>query len=204
MINAALNLLPNAVGQGRPQIIPAVVAPNTTRTPLPSAFSDSLFVTSPTDSESFWQVDDWPVEHGGTFPEAGAACALYYDANGALRCVWWDGVYSPPSPPVVTGSAWIAPTLINSWTVLRTVKYLRDPLGFVHVEGAVQSGSTGTVAFVLPAGYRPGQALSFAVTGSNVTLPCQAVLDTSGNVLINLNGASTLATVDQVNFLAEN
>lgn len=96
MINAALNILPGAVGQGRPQIIPATVAPNTAQTPQPTGFNDPLFVVSPIDNSSFWKVLDWPADHGGTLPRPGAACALFYDSNGILRCAWWDGQYTPP------------------------------------------------------------------------------------------------------------
>lgn len=102
MLNPALNLVPAAVGQGRPQIIPAVVAPNTSRTPLPTSFTDPLFVVNPADDTVFWEIADWTVDHGGTLPEAGAAAALFYDSAGALRCVWWDGVYTAPDPPAGT------------------------------------------------------------------------------------------------------
>ena len=104
MINAALQLIPNALGQGRPQIIPAVVAPNTARTPLPTAFGQPLFVTSPTNSDNFWQVADWPADHGGLLPAAGAAVALFYDSNNVLRCAWWDGGYTPPTTTYVAGA----------------------------------------------------------------------------------------------------
>lgn len=103
MINSALNLLAGAVGQNRPQIIPANVAQNTASTPLPTSFNQPLFVVSPMDDTSFWRVDDWTVDHGGTLPSAGAACALFYDAARTLRCVWWDGLYTPEPMNYVAG-----------------------------------------------------------------------------------------------------
>lgn len=104
MINAALNLLTPALGQGRPQIIAAEVANNTTQTPLPTSFNSPLFVVNPSNDSVFWQVDDWTVDHGGTLPQAGAACALFYDSNRTLRCVWWDGMYSPPATVYKSGA----------------------------------------------------------------------------------------------------
>lgn len=102
MINAALNLVPGAVGQGRPQIIPAVVCQNTTQTPLPTGFNQPLFVTNPANSGYFWQVADWPASQGGSLPLAGATVALFYDSNRTLRVVWWDGKYTPPGLLVPT------------------------------------------------------------------------------------------------------
>lgn len=104
MINAALQLLPNALGQSRPQIIPAVVAANTATTPLPTNFNQPLYVTSPTNTDNFWVIADWPVDHGGTLPAAGAAVALFYDSTGVLRCTWWDGLYVPPTPNYKAGA----------------------------------------------------------------------------------------------------
>lgn len=103
-INPALNFLPNAVGQSRPQIIPAVVANNTTRTPLPTSYNDPLYVVNPSSEDNFWVVSDWTVDHGGNLPAAGAACALFYDSNGVLRCVWWDGLYISPPMNFVSAS----------------------------------------------------------------------------------------------------
>lgn len=206
MINSALNLVAGAVGQGRPQIIPAVVAPNTSQTPLPTDFTDSLFVVNPSDSTVFWEVTDWTVDHGGTLPQAGAAVALFYDSTGALRVVWWDGVYTPPAPPVVTGAAWIAPTLLNSWANLgsgfETAGYLKDPFGFVHLKGVIAGGATGTVAFTLPAGYRPG-ATTLHASGTATGITANVQVATSGTVSVAFSGSSNYG-LSGITFLAEN
>jgi hypothetical protein len=65
---------------------------------------------------------------------------------------WVAGNLATP----ITGADWIAPSLINSWVVVGAVGYLKDPLGFVHLRGQVSDGTSGAIAFVLPAGYRPG------------------------------------------------
>lgn len=44
----------------------------------------------------------------------------------------------------------------------RGARFWKDPVGLVHIEGLIKSGTINTTAFVLPAGYRPGNALIFA------------------------------------------
>lgn len=64
---------------------------------------------------------------------------------------------------IETQQGWQAPTLLNSWvnygSTYATAGYMKDSLGFVHLKGAIKSGTTtaGTVIFTLPAGYRPAQ-----------------------------------------------
>jgi hypothetical protein len=100
----------------------------------------------------------------------------------------------------LTGSAWIAPTLINSWVNagggFETAGYLKDPFGFVHIKGVISGGAATTVAFVLPTGYRPGAKTDHALAGGG-----QFQLDTSGNAVI---AGTTAAGLSGVTFLAEN
>src|SRR6185437_13403551 len=56
----------------------------------------------------------------------------------------------------VPASAWIAPTLLNSWAAATAVGYFQDPLGFVHLRGSMTGGTSNTLAFTLPAGFRVG------------------------------------------------
>jgi hypothetical protein len=54
-------------------------------------------------------------------------------------------------------------TWVNYDTSLfQRARYWKDPMGIVHVEGLIKSGTINTTAFILPAGYRPGIALLFA------------------------------------------
>ena len=59
----------------------------------------------------------------------------------------------------LTVEDWNAPSLINSWVnyggAYDTAGYYIDPYGVVHLKGALKTGTSGTVAFVLPTGYRP-------------------------------------------------
>ena len=64
---------------------------------------------------------------------------------------------------IETQQAWQTASLGNGWVnyggTFATAAYMKDSLGFVHLKGAVKSGTTtvGTVLFTLPAGYRPAQ-----------------------------------------------
>jgi hypothetical protein len=54
---------------------------------------------------------------------------------------------------------WLSPTFQNSWANVgggsQNVAYFQDQNGVVSIVGELASGSSGTVAFTLPAGYRP-------------------------------------------------
>ena len=104
----------------------------------------------------------------------------------------------------LTGAAWVAPTLINSWAntgaPFATTAYLKDPLGFVHLKGRIMTGASGAIAFVLPAGFRPGATDSYA--GGGITGADHADIDASGNVT-PFRGGSVFA-FGGITFLAEN
>lgn len=83
--------------------------------------------------------------------------------------------------------SFIAPTLINSWVNFGGTRnpagYFKDPFGIVHLRGLITSGTIGTVAFTLPAKYRPANDELMA-TVSNALF---------GAVDINPNGDVTPA-----------
>lgn len=75
------------------------------------------------------------------------------------------------------------------------VRYLKDPLGFVHLAGAAASvagsGSGGSdSAFTLPVGYRPEYAQSFPSgdTGDVVAIGTDGVVNSSDDATIRLDG----------------
>ncbi|CAH8772454.1 hypothetical protein [Paenibacillus dendritiformis] len=103
---------------------------------------------------------------------------------------------------------WITPTLLNGWTLSSNgvfpVRYYKDGVGIVHVNGIVTGGATETVVFRLPAGYRPKTTIrtpSIIMSGTNVFI---AYLDVkaSGDVIAVFPTQSTHLTL-QVSFLAE-
>jgi hypothetical protein len=88
----ALNLVPNAVGQSRPQLVSGQVSD---AQPAPASFSDPLYVVIPQwRPDYYWIVNDWPADHGATLPTGGEACLLAYDDQRVLWVVRWKGTYS--------------------------------------------------------------------------------------------------------------
>ena len=69
---------------------------------------------------------------------------------------------------------WITPTLLNGWTEVSEypVRYMKDQFGFVHFKGRILGGTTGTLAFMILAGYRPLNHIGFLLPTNayNVTL----------------------------------
>lgn len=47
-------------------------------------------------------------------------------------------------------------------TTFQGARFWKDPMGIVHVEGLVKSGTIATSVFTLPAGYRPATKLVWA------------------------------------------
>jgi hypothetical protein len=85
--------------------------------------------------------------------------------------------------------------------------FYKDGFGLVHLQGTVQTGSpTAAAIFTLPAGYRPGSQIDYAVPafagGSTLTtnrasiLPDGLVLNDrgTGTSFVSLNGITFRAT----------
>ena len=81
--------------------------------------------------------------------------------------------------------------LLNGWNnasgTVQTFRFLRDPMGFVHLDGKLDAGvvTNGTFIYVLPVGYRPGFNHRFPVitsTGAAISA-----------ILINLDGTISLS-----------
>lgn len=62
--------------------------------PLPTSFTDPLFVVLPYDQDHAIRIDNWPVIHGATLPAAGADATLVRDDAQNWRLVWWDGAHT--------------------------------------------------------------------------------------------------------------
>jgi len=92
------------------------------------------------------------------------------------------------------------PAFTNSWVNLgggsATAAFKKDVGGNVHIKGLVKSGvvGAGTPIFTLPAGYRPGATLIFAVVTNPNTIGVVNVLTTGAvevaagsNVAVTIN-----------------
>ena len=99
-------------------------------------------------------------------------------------------------------------TLANGWStyslVVGPLEIGKDPLGFVHLRGAIHQGNTALPnrAFTLPADLRPPRNVSFIVlaTGGLAAITIEA--DGDGN-LIGLGGDfEDLSSLDEVTYYA--
>lgn len=193
-----LNLLPNAVSQAQGQIVYGQVI-----APVPTDFTHPLNVVMPDWSVEFSFVfATWPKANGVTLPAVGDDVLLVTDNRGERRVVWWGGTWS-----ALSGNDWISPPLVNSWAAFGggfpPPQYLKDPSGLVHPHGAAAGGATGTTAFVLPAGYRPGATYQGATVASGASF-AYVIITTGGAVQPVGATVGTYVSFEITPFLAEN
>jgi hypothetical protein len=146
----------------------------------------------------------WRVSEGPYPLASSPVCLLLQFRNGTA----WNTVQAiDPTGRLLVQQAWQTPTLLNSWVnygaPYANAGYYRDAAGIVRLGGVLKTGTNGTAAFVLPAGYRPA-----------ATRYCPAIfsagaglvsIDRFGNVApTNAGGTgATLASLDGVSFRAE-
>jgi hypothetical protein len=84
-----------------------------------------------------------------------------------------------------TVNPWIAPTLLNGWVNTSAnhdaAGYYKDEFGIVHLKGVISTGTIGTIAFILPNGFRPEKLYNPFATTAN-TAYAQLVIENNGNV----------------------
>ena len=98
---------------------------------------------------------------------------------------------------------WIAPALLNSWanqSNYNAAGYRKDENNIVHLRGNLVSGTVGTVAFNLPAGYRPLAFGTYAGAGTSGMAACE--VRPNGDVFISV-APSNQAGLNGVSFKAE-
>lgn len=141
-------------------------------------------------------------------------------ADSTARDAWWPSATRPIYARVFRidtnnveqwdGSAWnvvigtaetpIAPTLLNSWTSLLAVRYWKQRDGVVRFRGQLGGGGlNGTIAFVLPVGYRPPQLVAFTLMQTFDGTVGFLSVDPSGNVTLFSTGAK-IPALDVVSF----
>ena len=105
------------------------------------------------------------------------------------------------------------PTFLNNWenydqSTAHPVKFWKDAMGIVHLEGAVQAGTTLSDIFTLPVGYRPADNyVDFPViTASGAPGDFDATIgyvevEASGDVLF-AEGLTGYVALDSISFRA--
>jgi hypothetical protein len=84
------------------------------------------------------------------------------------------------------------PAFTNSWANFgggrTTAGFYLDKESVVHLKGSIGGGASGTSAFTLPVGYRPGADLLVVLgTGSNIL--SNALISPTGTISVFCNGA---------------
>jgi hypothetical protein len=103
----------------------------------------------------------------------------------------------------INQSDWIAPTFQNSWVnygdIYGVAGYMKDSMGFVHLQGLVKSGTVQQCIFTLPAGYRPQYTEIHAVISNNTI--GRVDISTVGCVFVN-TGSNIYTSLDGITFKA--
>lgn len=95
-------------------------------------------------------------------------------------------------------TTWVAPTLTAPWvTGSSPIGYKKDALGRVFLRGFVTGGSSGTVIFTLPTGYRPPYPESFIVNATGAL--GVITIATNGEVSF-VTGTGTYVYVSSLSF----
>jgi hypothetical protein len=97
----------------------------------------------------------------------------------------------------VAEEQWVTPTLGNSWVNVssyQAVQYKRVG-NKVIIRGALQSGSAGSVAFTLPAGFRPLTNNAFGASNGSSGSVTVTVFP-SGNVIISASSPAYLGIIE--------
>lgn len=104
-----------------------------------------------------------------------------------------------------TQEDWRIPTLLNSWvnydaTQFAPASYMKDTLGFVHLQGLIKNGTITAPAFILPKGYRPLKWLHIVSVSSGAYAQVEIKID--GNVVPQA-GSNTWYSLSGITFRAE-
>ena len=109
-----------------------------------------------------------------------------------------------PSTALAPQEAWIAPTFTNSWvnfgTPFANAQYMKDSMGFVHLNGVIKNGTMTASAFTLPVGYRPLNTLDIATVSNALFGMVQVVGD---GTVIPAVGSNAWVSLCGISFKAE-
>lgn len=90
-------------------------------------------------------------------------------------------------------------SLSNSWVYdnsgpYNLPGYYKDPLGIVHLQGKLASGSQGTI-FTLPSGYRPANTNTLATYGTTAGAPAVAIISVTSAGVVSVAFTATVLTI---------
>lgn len=158
------------------------------------------------------QATQWPAVTTGTIictsstrPASPFAGQQIYETDTNLVYVYsgsaWVKVLQQKS---TTTTGWTNATYTNSWVSYGSpwsaARYMKDDLGVVHLDGLIASGTIGTSAFTLPAGFRPAyQQIYTALCNPNaigrldILTNGQVQPAAGSNVFFSLAGVTFLA-----------
>ena len=180
----------------------------------PSVTDNTYVTVSSTDPDLLdWYVDGTRIfrmslagilaENGTNIDEFSTDATLAGNSDLALPTEKAVKTYAD-TKAAVAQEDWTAPSLINSWVneggSMETAGYFKDSLGIVHIKGSIKTGTLATVAFVLPAGYRPAAKQRFG--GASATgVVTRIDVDSSGNVT-PVYGNNAGLSLDEITFRA--
>lgn len=130
-------------------------------------------------------------------PQAGDPCLIGVDDEGNSWIVqWYGGVDFSIIESWRAVGAVGQPAFQNSWVnyggVYQPLRFMKDPFGFVHLEGCIKNGTNAASVFTLPTGYRPPNKMIFRTH-------CWNSVGIDANIVANADGTVQASTSDSSN-----
>lgn len=91
------------------------------------------------------------------------------------------------------------PSFLNSWVASGAVSYWKDITGHVHIDGLITTGTPPSIAFNLPAGFRPLRLHYFSTVANDLFGEIRVA--TNGDVTVQV-GSATWTSLSGITFLA--
>jgi len=147
-------------------------------------------------------------------PSSPAEGELYYDSSTKILYYWngtaWVSGGSGGGGGSVTLDTWHVvgaagePAFQNSWVNFATgypsASFRKGPDGRVSFRGAIKSGGSGTVAFTLPAGYRPPASAIFMTNTEAAAGVTPGYVNVKADGTVWVAGTTTFLALDVVEF----
>lgn len=97
---------------------------------------------------------------------------------------------------ITAGAAPFANSWVNFGAPYHNAAYWRDAFGFVHMRGVIKLGTVGSVAFVLPPGYRPPAEMPYLVLSNGTT--GRVDIQADGQVIPKSPSNNASVSLDQI------